>query len=129
VNAAQLQQISVFAELDDDERRRIAELCQQVDLPPYTMLAKSGEFGYRFFAVLEGTASVQVGGEEIAVLGAGDFFGEMALLEEERRTADVRATSPMTLLTMMTWDFNSMMEDFPAIAAKVRATVEARRSM
>ncbi|MFA9564730.1 MAG: cyclic nucleotide-binding domain-containing protein, partial [Acidimicrobiales bacterium] len=96
---------------------------------PYTMLAKSGEFGYRFFAVLEGTASVQVGGKEIAVLGAGDFFGEMALLEEERRTADVRATSRMKLLTMMIWDFNSMMEDFPAIAANVRATVEARRSM
>ena len=128
MDAALLGNIPLFADLDDDKRGRIAGLCQQVEVLPNAMLAKAGEFGYRFFAVLEGSASVRVSGEEIAVLGPGDFFGEMALLEEERRTADVEATSRMKLLTMMTWDFNSMMEEFPGIAAEVRSAAEARSS-
>ena len=71
-------------------------------------LARQGEFGQEFFVIVDGTAEVVRDDARIAELGPGDFFGEMALLEEERRTATVRAASPMRVLVMTRQNFRSL---------------------
>ena len=71
---------------------------------------------------------VRSGGERIAELGAGDFFGEIALLEGGTRTATVVATTPLRLIVMSAHEFRRMEQDLPAIADRVRAAVRARLS-
>ena len=121
-----LSEVPLFAGVSDEDLAAIAEKCHDVDVYPFAHLAHEGDFGYRFFVVLDGTASVRLGDDEIAVLGPGDFFGEIALLEHERRIATVEAMTRMKLATMMIWDFKQMLDDVPVVAARVREALEAR---
>lgn len=127
MDAADVASITLFADLDDDDRGRIAELFHDATVLTAERLAREGDFGYRFFVVLEGTAVVRIDDEDVATLGPGDFFGEIALLKEERRTAVVQATSRMRIGSMMIWDFRELLEEKPEIAARVDATIAERR--
>ena len=62
----------------------------------------------------------------VAMLGPGDFFGEVALLETERRTATVRATTPMDVIVMFGRDFKQMEREMPKVADRVRSAIRAR---
>jgi CRP-like cAMP-binding protein len=73
-----------------------------------------------------GTGDVVRSGERIAQLGAGDYFGEMALMGDGRRVTDVIATSPMVVFAMFGTAFREMEAAFPEIASKVHATLEER---
>jgi len=129
VNAADVVKIPLFAELDEAEAARLAQLFREEMALPGRRPAVQGKFGYRFFVVFEGTAVVRVDGKEVGELGPGDFFGEMALLDDAgRRTAEVDVTSRMRYASLMTWDFRKLLEDHPEIAAKVQAAIEERRA-
>jgi CRP/FNR family transcriptional regulator, cyclic AMP receptor protein len=67
-------------------------------------------------------------GERIAELGPGDFFGEIGLLETERRTASVVASTPMRLIVMFQREFKQMEKQMPAVADRVRSAIRARLS-
>ena len=62
----------------------------------------------------------------IRELGRGDFFGEIAILERRRRSATVTATTPMRLLVMFGWDFRSLQESQPEIAARIEEAMQVR---
>jgi CRP-like cAMP-binding protein len=76
----------------------------------------------------EGTADVVRGGDVIASLGPGDFFGEMAMMGDGRRVADVVASSPITLFEMFGTHFRELEMRMPQVAATITATLEVRRS-
>jgi CRP-like cAMP-binding protein len=76
----------------------------------------------------EGTADVVHGGNVIASLGPGDFFGEMAMMGDGRRVADVVASSPITLFEMFGTHFRELEMHMPQVAATITATLEERRS-
>ena len=126
MDATPLKDVPLFAGVSDEDLSAIAERCHTVDVYPFARLVHEGDFGYRFFVVLDGTASVRLGDEEIARLGPGEFFGEVALLDHERRIATVEATTHMTLATMMVWDFDQMLADQPAVAERIREAATAR---
>jgi CRP-like cAMP-binding protein len=65
-------------------------------------------------------------GERIAELGPGEFFGEIGLLETERRTASVVATTPMQLIVMFQREFKQMEKEMPAVADRIRTAIRAR---
>jgi CRP-like cAMP-binding protein len=71
---------------------------------------------------------VVIDGEQVATLGPGDVFGEMALLGRRHRNADVTAKTQMSLITMMVWDFRQVIEDHPEIEHRLRALAEQRLS-
>ena len=128
MDAADVAGISLFTDLEEAECARIAELFTEENLLPYGRPAVQGEFGYRFFVILDGTAVVRLDGEEIAELGPGDFFGEMALLGEEgRRTAEVEARTRLRCASVMTWDFRKLLDEQPAIRTKVEAAIAKYR--
>jgi len=108
-----LGSIPLFASLSKSERALVGRLVDQVDEPAGKHLVDEGRFAYEFFAIAEGTAEVRHGGEVLATLGPGDFFGEMAVLATPRRTASVVATSPVRLFVMIGRDFRRMTEGDP----------------
>jgi CRP-like cAMP-binding protein len=78
-------------------------------------------------AIEEGEAEVLRDGEHVADLGPGDFFGEIGLLEKDRRTATVVAKTDMRLITLTGWDMKRMEKTMPEAVEKVRAVIEERR--
>ena len=65
--------------------------------------------------------------ERVAELGPGEFFGEMGLLEKDRRNATVVAKTPMRLITLTGWDLRRMEKAMPQAVDQIRQTLEQRR--
>jgi len=104
-----LKAVPFFNAMSKSDLAAVAQQTDEVDVPAGKVLAREGDFGDEFFLIDSGTAQVTRGGEPIAELGAGDFFGEMSLLQEEdRRNATVTATSPMSLIVMTRASFRAL---------------------
>lgn len=104
----------------------MAQWADELEVDEGTHLARQGEFAHEFFVIEEGTAQVTIAGEVIAELGPGDFFGEIGLLESQRRTASVVAASPMRLVVMFQKEFSTMAMEEPKVTEKLRAVMTER---
>jgi CRP-like cAMP-binding protein len=122
-----LKSIPLFQEVDDEEVAQIAPFAEEEQVEEGTYLVREGDFSYEFMAIEEGEAEVLRDGEHVADLGPGDFFGEIGLLERDRRTATVVAKTPMRLVTLTGWDMKRMEKTMPEAVEKVRAVIEERR--
>jgi CRP-like cAMP-binding protein len=126
ITADDLSSVPLFQGLSQDKLEKIASQAVRISAHPGISLARQGAPGFDFFIVLDGAADVKKDGEVIASLSPGDVFGEMALLGGKRRNADVVATSPMTLMTMMIWDFRSVTENYPVVAERLQELAKSR---
>jgi len=124
---ARLKDVPFFSSMSKKELAAVAQQTDEIDVPAGKVLAREGDFGQEFFIIDSGTADVSRGGERIGQLGAGDFFGEMALLDEERRTATVTATSPMSLIVMTRSSFRTLDRTMPKVHATVAKAIADRR--
>ena len=124
----QLRSIPFFQGLSKKELKLLATQTDELDVREGKELATEGEFGHEFFVIERGTADVLRGGEKIRELGPGDFFGEIALLEEDRRTATVKATSDMTVIVMTRQDFRALDRAEPGVHASVAEAIASRRA-
>src|SRR5919199_6431400 len=127
MDVARLKAIPLFAEVSDEELATTAPFAEETQVPAGKALVKEGQFAYEFMAIEEGEAEVTRHGEHVADLGAGDFFGEMGLLEKTLRNATVTAKTPMRLVTLTGWDLKRMERHIPEAIEEVRATLEERR--
>src|SRR3954462_13172169 len=93
-----LQGLARFAGLSKDQLAEVARQADEIDVEAGKRLITEGRFGYEFFVIENGRAEVLHGDEQIADLGPGDFFGEMALLGHTTRNADVVSQTDMTAL-------------------------------
>src|ERR1044071_2890368 len=100
-----LRKIPFFEGLSKKEIKLLATQTDELDVRAGKELATEGEFGHEFFVIEEGTADVFRVGEKSRELGPGDFFGEIARLEEDRRTATVKAPPDMSVIVMTRADF------------------------
>jgi CRP/FNR family cyclic AMP-dependent transcriptional regulator len=126
MNADALQRIPLFASLSGRERERVAGWADELEVTEGRHIVDQGQIGYEFFAIIEGAAEVQKDGERVAELGPGDFFGEIALLSADRRTASVVATTPMRLAVMMRRDFKHMYDVLPEVCFKIHRAIKER---
>jgi CRP/FNR family cyclic AMP-dependent transcriptional regulator len=126
MDATRLEGVGVFSGLSKKELGRLAQWTDEVSVSPGHALATEGAFAHEFFVIEEGSAEVTQGGERIAELGPGEFFGEIGLLETDRRTASVVATTPMELIVMFQREFKQMEQEMPAIADRIRTAIRAR---
>ena len=83
----------------------MAQLLVRVDVPARAAVVREGDPGERFYLIAEGEAVVTLDGRTIATVGAGDSFGEIALLRDVPRTATVRALTAVELLALEPEDF------------------------
>jgi len=128
MDQGRLKCVPFFSGMSKGELTAIAQQTDEVDVPAGRVIAREGDFGGEFFIIDAGTAEVTRGGEAIAELGAGDFFGEMALLEEDRRTATVTAKTPMSLIVMTRSNFRLLDRVQPAVHATVAKAIAERHA-
>jgi CRP-like cAMP-binding protein len=121
-----LEGIALFEGLSKDQRGEVARITDEIDIAAGKRLVSEGRFGYEFFVISNGTAEVVRGEEHIADLGPGDFFGEMALLGDTTRNADVVASTPMTAMVMTDTAFRSLARKMPEVAEEIRAACRRR---
>ena len=123
-----LRAIPLFADLGPDDLDRVASWLEIREEGEGRRLTPEGASGYEFFVIEEGTADVNHEGAKIGSLGPGDFFGEMAMMGDGRRVADVVESSPITLFEMFGTHFRELEMTLPEVAASIRATLEERRA-
>jgi CRP/FNR family cyclic AMP-dependent transcriptional regulator len=127
VDAGRLKSIPLFEGVLDEELSQIAPFAQEISVEAGRELVREGDFSYEFMAIEEGQAEVTRGGEHLADLGPGDFFGEMGLLEKTLRNATVTARTDMQLVTLTGWDLKRIERTTPKAVERVRAVLESRR--
>jgi CRP-like cAMP-binding protein len=116
----------LFASLTDEQLRAVASLMDVVTQPAGTTLVGEGAPGFSVFVLLDGSAEATAEDLPLSVLRAGDYFGEIALLNAARRTATVTASSPVTLAVMYGSDFRVFERDFPNAAEQMKETTARR---
>jgi Pyruvate phosphate dikinase, AMP/ATP-binding domain/Cyclic nucleotide-binding domain len=110
VRADALKPVALFSELDDDERAEVAGLFKARHFTAGEVVIREGTGGAAFFLIEAGEAAVSVGGEERRVLGPGDSFGEIALVDDGPRSATVTARTDLECQGITFWDFRPLVE-------------------
>jgi len=100
-----LAKAPIFATLTDRQLRALAKYTKVVSFPAAARIVKQGEPGIALYILLRGEAEVRQGNRVLGRLGAGQFFGEMTLLDEQPRSADVIAVQPTECAVLSRWEF------------------------
>ena len=114
-----LKRVPLFSDLEGKELRKIASSMKPRTFSAGQQIAVEGESGVGFFVIEDGQAKVTVHGDEVRMLGPGDYFGEVALITHGARTATVTADTELKTYGMTFWDFRPLVEDTPGIAWKL----------
>jgi CRP/FNR family cyclic AMP-dependent transcriptional regulator len=126
VDAAHLTGVPLLADLSKRDLEHVARWADEVDMAPGRHLLDEGALPHEFFLILEGEVEVTHDEQTLATLGPGDFFGEIAILEDMRRTATVVTTTPCRLAVMTPQAFSSMRSSMPVVADRIQAAALAR---
>jgi CRP/FNR family cyclic AMP-dependent transcriptional regulator len=121
-----IRKVPLFARCSRAELKEIAMLADEIDLREGKEMTRQGAPGREFFVLLEGTADVKKNSRRVNTLGPGDFFGEIALVSREPRTATVIATSPVRALVITDWSFRQLLDDAPRVKTKVMEAMAER---
>src|SRR2546423_11158779 len=108
-----LRGLPLFESLSKRELERVSRWMDEVDVTEGRHIVDQGALAWEFFVIIDGEAEVLRDGQHQADLGPGDYFGEIALHEGDRRTASVVAKSPMRIAVMLGRDFHEMEEEMP----------------
>jgi CRP-like cAMP-binding protein len=116
----------LFRGIDAQGLAALAERAAQVDFPAGHVIARQGEIGTGFFVVIAGRVRVVRDGTVVATLGAGEFFGELSVLDRMPRNAMVAAEVPTSCLALASWDFDAVMLEQPALTLAILRGVAMR---
>jgi voltage-gated potassium channel len=123
---SELASLPLFGSLSESELAEVAAWFELKDVEPGVRLVGEGATGHSFFVLCGGEVVVTAQGEELRTLGRGDFFGELALLGQGRRTATVTTCAPSRVLVLFGSDFERFRATHPGVAAELEAAVQQR---
>ncbi|HET9730141.1 MAG TPA: PEP/pyruvate-binding domain-containing protein [Acidimicrobiia bacterium] len=121
-----IERVPFFANLSPHDVEGIAAMFKERRFPAGETITKEGTAAAAFFVIESGTAEVSTGGHTVATLGAGDYFGEIALIDEGARCADVTATSDLVCYGLTYWEFRPLVQRNPTIAWNLLQTLAKR---
>ena len=124
--AARLRTVPLFAGCTEKQLAFIATRVEELEFPSGKVLTEEGKSGGDFFIVLSGTADVRKRGNTMNRMGPGDFFGEIALLDQGPRSATVVTTSPMRALVLGPAQFQDVLYQDAEIARQMLYAVTKR---
>jgi CRP/FNR family cyclic AMP-dependent transcriptional regulator len=126
LSAENLKTVPLFRDLSSRDLKQLAGAMNERTYAAGRELTTEGESGLGFFVVAEGTATVSVDGQTRRTLGPGDHFGEMALIDGGRRSAQVTAETELTCYGMTAWNFKPFLKDHPDLVWALLQTLVAR---
>ena len=126
VSSDRLRALPLFSSLSDEELDAAARLFAERQVESGTCLTVEGASGYCFFVIEDGVVEVEQDGTLVNTLVAGDFFGEMAIMSGERRSATAKSASTVDLLVLFGTEFRVLERDLPSVAQTIAKTMDER---
>ncbi|MDQ3867440.1 MAG: cyclic nucleotide-binding domain-containing protein [Actinomycetota bacterium] len=121
-----LRRAPLFADLSKDELESLAKGTEDLEVDAGKVLCREGEPAMEFFVIIDGEVEVTRDGRPLRTLRNGDFFGEIALLEDLPRTATVTATTPLRFFVLTRQSFWSLVGRSPEVERKLLRTLARR---
>jgi CRP/FNR family cyclic AMP-dependent transcriptional regulator len=121
-----LSRAPLFENLSKDELRQLAGVTEDLEVDAGKVLCREGEMAREFFVIIDGEVDVTRDGDRLRTLSDGDFFGEIALIEDIPRTATVTATTPLRFFVLTRQSFWGMIERMPDVERKVLRALAKR---
>jgi CRP/FNR family transcriptional regulator, cyclic AMP receptor protein len=111
-----LRDVPLFRDVSARDLKRLAESMSEQTYAAGEEVVTQGKSGVAFFVILDGQAKVTQDGEDRGTLSAGDYFGEMALIDGDQRAASVHADGDLRCGALTTWNFRPFVRDHPDVA-------------
>lgn len=111
-----LQNVQLFSTLAEEDMEELARQLHERRFPEGAEVTTEGSTGAGFFVIAAGNAEVLVGGEHRATLGPGDYFGEVALIDDGIRSASIVAATDLLCYGLTPWEFRPFVEEHPKVA-------------
>lgn len=126
MDVSRLQAFELFADVDEHDLLTLADAVSERAVAAGETIVREGDFGYTVFLIESGSLAVTKNGTPVATLGPGDVFGEIAVEQSGRRTADVTATTESRLLVVLNRDLWRVERRLPEIGRVLRETARRR---
>ncbi len=126
MNTKRLAELPLFEGLDDESLRAISKSAHELSVQEGSELVREGDYSYELTIIDEGQAEVVHDGQVVAQLGPGDVFGEVGVVRKDLRTATVRASTPMRLITLTGWDLRRLRNRMPQLEERLEALASER---
>jgi CRP-like cAMP-binding protein len=123
----ELASVPLLASLSGEQLAALAPLLDVEDVSAGRAIVREGAHGYAFYLLIEGTAEVRHGDTVVRTLGPQDFFGEVAMIDNIRRTASVVALEPCVIWSMFGTTFRVLEAEDPDIAKVLQNAADTRR--
>jgi CRP-like cAMP-binding protein len=127
VDAARILAQPLFSSLTAAEAEEFAPYCEVRHIEASQPVFTQGGLPVAFFVIESGEAEAVASGETMRRMGPGDWFGEIAIVEQSPRTATVAATSPLTVIAMTAFEFRRLQAEHSDIAETITQTMRERR--
>jgi len=121
-----LKRAPLFAELSRKELTELARVTEDVDVDTGKVLCKEGQAAQEFFVIMDGEVEVTRRGKKLATRRGGEFFGEIAVVEEIPRTATVTAKTPLRFFVLTRRSFLRLLDEQPGVERKVMRALAKR---
>src|SRR5919109_3607139 len=121
-----LKRAPLFEALSKKELTELARVSEDMELPAGEVLTREGDTGQEFFVIVDGTTEVMAKGKSMGDRGAGEFIGEIALLEDTKRTATVKAKTPLRVFVLTRQDFRRLIDANRSVEQKVMRALARR---
>jgi CRP/FNR family transcriptional regulator, cyclic AMP receptor protein len=121
-----LSKVWLFAPCSMRDLRKVRQSLDEISADAGEVLCEEGSVGHEFFVIVSGTAVVKRNGRKVATLGPGQYFGELALLDRQPRSATIVAETDMDLLVLEQRHFLGLLDTMPGMARKLLGAMATR---
>ena len=121
-----LQRVPLFGDFEPNELQRLARSFKERTFDAGSTVVGEGRTGAGFFVIESGEATVSTHGEERRKLGPGEYFGEIALIDEGARSATITADTDLRCYGLTSWEFRPLVESNASMAWKLLETMAKR---
>jgi CRP-like cAMP-binding protein len=121
-----LREVPLFTGIGDPELKRILEIGKEVTHEAGRPVLEADQSGVGLHVILEGRASIRVGGVEVGKFGPGEYFGEMSVIDGKARSASVVADTDLVTFAIPAWNFERLMQQHPSIMRAMLVELSSR---